>query len=193
MSIINSKINLVHYKNFLSQDECTDMMKNNQDGISFKRTRSIQHGVTNKITSKSKRLLFAEDLNYRIWRTGLKQMMTCGIIPRSSYPLVMLKYDKHEYTTKHLDCLTPQELAIHQSYNQHLFTFILYLNDDYCGGELEFDKLNLTIKPSAGDAYMWKNVLDTRKDEVFIPDVLSSHRSRPIRKGTKLNVVKFFT
>jgi len=52
-----------------------------------------------------------------------------------------------------------------------------YLNDDYEGGELFFDKLNLKIKPKAGDLYL------------FPSSYIYSHAAMPVTSGTKYSVV----
>ena len=52
-----------------------------------------------------------------------------------------------------------------------------YLNDDYEGGELHFDKLGLTIKPKAGDLYL------------FPSSYVYSHAAMPVTSGTKYSVV----
>jgi Rps23 Pro-64 3,4-dihydroxylase Tpa1-like proline 4-hydroxylase len=52
-----------------------------------------------------------------------------------------------------------------------------YLNDDYEGGELFFDKLNLKIKPKAGDLYL------------FPSSYIYSHAAMPVTSGTKYSIV----
>jgi predicted 2-oxoglutarate/Fe(II)-dependent dioxygenase YbiX len=52
-----------------------------------------------------------------------------------------------------------------------------YLNDDYEGGELFFDKLNLKIKPQAGDLYL------------FPSSYIYSHAAMPVTDGTKYSIV----
>ena len=41
---------------------------------------------------------------------------------------------------------------------QRIKTALLYLNDDFEGGETEFPKLNLFIKPKTGKLVIWDNV-----------------------------------
>jgi len=49
-----------------------------------------------------------------------------------------------------------------EEYNYIKFTALLYLNDDYQGGEIEFIDLNLKIKPEQGDLLIFKcDSLDT--------------------------------
>lgn len=57
------------------------------------------------------------------------------------------------------------------------WTSLIYLNDDYEGGELVFDDLGYSIKPTAGSI-------------VFFP-CLTSHSVRQITKGTKTYIFLF--
>ena len=57
---------------------------------------------------------------------------------------------------------------------------IAYYNDDYEGGELAFDKLNLKLKPASGDVV------------VFPSTFIYSHASLPVIEGTKFAAVTMF-
>lgn len=57
---------------------------------------------------------------------------------------------------------------------------LLYLNDDYEGGELRFPVHNLTIKPKAGDVILFPSGFEY------------PHESCPVTKGTKLAVTTWF-
>lgn len=73
-----------------------------------------------------------------------------------------------------------QHFQIHSDHG-YSYTCVLslvgYLNDDYEGGELHFDKLGLTIKPKAGDLYL------------FPSSYVYSHAAMPVTSGTKYSVV----
>lgn len=73
-----------------------------------------------------------------------------------------------------------QHFQIHSDHG-YSYTCVLslvgYLNDDYEGGELYFDKLNLKIKPKAGDLYL------------FPSSYIYSHAAMPVTSGTKYSVV----
>jgi predicted 2-oxoglutarate/Fe(II)-dependent dioxygenase YbiX len=70
-----------------------------------------------------------------------------------------------------------------QVHSDHGYSYICvlssvgYINDDYDGGELYFDKLNLTIKPKAGDLYL------------FPSSYIYSHAAMPVTNGVKYSVV----
>jgi prolyl 4-hydroxylase len=63
---------------------------------------------------------------------------------------------------------------------ERIATFILYLNDDYEGGDLEFPKVGLKYRGRAGDAVYFANV-----DPAGRPDPLSLHGGLPVTAGEK--------
>lgn len=70
-----------------------------------------------------------------------------------------------------------QEHADHGfSYNATV-SLVAYVNDEYEGGNLYFPKLNLDIKPKAGDLY------------IFPSTYLFSHRAMPVESGMKVSIV----
>ena len=70
-----------------------------------------------------------------------------------------------------------------QVHSDHGYSYICvlssvgYINDNYEGGELFFDKLNLKIKPKAGDLYL------------FPSSYIYSHAAMPVTKGVKYSIV----
>jgi len=57
----------------------------------------------------------------------------------------------------------------------------LYINDNYTGGELYFDKQDYKIKPDAGDLIIFPSAFPY------------SHEARPVKTGVKYCVVNFWT
>ena len=70
-----------------------------------------------------------------------------------------------------------QEHADHGFSYSATVSLVGYLNGDYEGGELYFPKLNLTIKPEAGDLY------------IFPSTYLFSHIAREVKEGVKYSLV----
>lgn len=56
-------------------------------------------------------------------------------------------------------------------------SLVAYLNDDYEGGELRFRLQDLTIKPEAGDLY------------IFPSNYIYPHKALPVENGTKYSLV----
>ncbi|MBL0916146.1 MAG: 2OG-Fe(II) oxygenase [Sphingopyxis sp.] len=88
-------------------------------------------------------------------------------------PLVVLRYEPGQQYRLHHDCLPGES-------NQRETTAIVYLNDDYDGGETVFPTVDITIKGSTGDALSFANTLpDGRVDE------RSRHAGQPVVRGSK--------
>lgn len=193
MKELHHSIKLHHYPNFISKIYCNHLIKKSRSCV-FYNTRSVQKGITNKLTSTSTTIYNEDYLFEKVWSYGSEYVLQdCKCPSMINNRMLMLKYEKHQYATKHIDALTPLEIKQYCYEKQHKYTFILYLNDDYEGGELHFDKLHFTLKPKSGDAFIWKNILDEKSGNYYIPNELSSHRSLPIKNGTKYCLVTFFT
>lgn len=80
----------------------------------------------------------------------------------------ILKYSVGQEFTSHYDGLTETGRAV---------SAILYLNNDYAGGELEFDNFGIKIKPDPGSLI------------VFPSNFAYSHIAHPVISGTKYAIV----
>ena len=80
----------------------------------------------------------------------------------------VVKYKKNQYFKEHSD---------HGWSYVSTVSLVGYPNDNYEGGELYFPKLNINIKPAAGDLY------------IFPSTYLFSHVAMPVRSGEKYSFV----
>jgi prolyl 4-hydroxylase len=87
--------------------------------------------------------------------------------------LTILRYRPGQQFRPHFD-------AIGQSRNQRTKTVLIYLNEGFVGGETQFPKIGVTIRPKAGDAIAFTN---TRDDDAADP--LSLHAGLPVMQGVK--------
>jgi prolyl 4-hydroxylase len=89
-------------------------------------------------------------------------------------PLQVLRYRPGGEYKPHFD-------AIPGFANQRILTMIVWLNEDYRGGETCFLKTGAKLKGGTGDALLFRNALpDGRRD----PD--SGHAGLPVTRGEKL-------
>ena len=86
----------------------------------------------------------------------------------SNEPYNVIRYKTGDHYPNHYDGNT--------SLGRHL-SVILYLNDDFEGGELYFKNFDLTIKPEAGMLLL------------FPSNYAYQHEARPITQGTKYAIV----
>lgn len=94
-------------------------------------------------------------------------------------PLQVLSYAPGEEYKLHSDALPPGQ-------NQRSDTFLVWLNDDFDGGETAFPRLGLELRGNAGDAVRFSNV---RADGEAEPAAV--HAGLPVTRGRKLMLSKW--
>ena len=87
-------------------------------------------------------------------------------------PLQILRYRPGQQYHPHFDWLGET--------NRRILTALIYLNDDYEGGETRFVKTGLTVKGRAGDVLLFRNI---GRDGGLDP--LSEHAGLPVTSGVK--------
>lgn len=92
----------------------------------------------------------------------------------------LLHYKPGETFELHSDFLQPGMHEEIEARGQRVATFLVYLSDDYDGGETEFSEANFKFKARKGDALMFLNV-----DANGAPDLMSMHAGLPPTRGEK--------
>lgn len=87
-------------------------------------------------------------------------------------PLQILRYRPGQQYHPHVDWLGED--------NARILTALIYLNDDYAGGETAFVKTGLRIRGRTGDALVFSSV-----DALGAYEPLSEHAGLPVSSGTK--------
>ena len=97
-------------------------------------------------------------------------------------PQVMHYAPGEEFTPHHdfLDAMKPGHAADLASRGQRMGTFLIFLNDDFEGGETEFPSAGIRHRARAGDALFFANITPDGQ-----PDPLTLHAGRPPTKGEK--------
>ena len=95
----------------------------------------------------------------------------------------LLRYDVGQTFAGHVDFLDPAVPLMKAEIDmvgQRIATFLIYLNDDFDGGQTEFPAANLRYRGKPGDAILFYNV---RPDGEPDPD--SAHAGLPPTRGRK--------
>ncbi len=95
----------------------------------------------------------------------------------------VLHYAPGQQFEPHVDFLDPGQPGYQmdlQQNGQRVATFLLYLNEDYQGGETDFPKIPWHYKGRKGDALLFWNV-----DPSGVPDRSTFHAGRPPTSGEK--------
>jgi hypothetical protein len=84
-----------------------------------------------------------------------------GIESRYFEVAKLLHYEPGQQFEAHCDFQEPATPALRQEierYGQRVATLLVYLNDDYAGGETDFPRIGLRYKGARGDALLFANV-----------------------------------
>ena len=95
------------------------------------------------------------------------------------------KYEKTDFFKLHSDALTEDQMP--DLGEQRLWTALLYLNDDFKGGQTYFPNIPEMIYPRQGDVILWPNVDENME---IIHDF--DHKSLTMIDGTKHVAVFLF-
>ena len=98
-----------------------------------------------------------------------------GTDVRAGEPLQVLHYEPGQQYREHSDALpgvSPPQ--------QRVLTFLVYLNDDFEGGETSFPQLGISFRGQAGDGLLFRNASDDGA-----PDPRSIHAGLPVTRGVK--------
>jgi len=134
--------------------------------------------------------------NFALTETSLLNLLVqARIAAAAGAPIAMmeafavLNYRVGEEASEHYDYLDPAVPAYAgqiAELGQRVATCLLYLNDDYEGGETAFPRLGLSHKGRAGDALVFLSV-----DASGAPDPRSLHAGRPPISGEKWVLSQF--
>jgi prolyl 4-hydroxylase len=162
-------------RGFLSQAECDYLIARSERHL---RPSFITDPATRRPIPHPTRTSFGmsfgptlEDL--AVHHINLRVAAASGTDVRSGEPLHVLRYAVGQEYRPHLDTLPGVE-------NQRTCTVLLYLNEDYQGGETVFEWLDLRIRGERGDALIFSTL-----DRDGRPDVSARHAGLPISGGTK--------
>jgi prolyl 4-hydroxylase len=87
--------------------------------------------------------------------------------------LALLRYSPGQEYRPHFD-------FVRGAANRRLQTALIYLNEDYDGGETRFVQTDLSVKGGAGDVILFRNEGDDTG-----PNPLSEHAGMPVTRGVK--------
>ena len=90
------------------------------------------------------------------------------------------KYPEGGYYKEHFDAKSEDNFQKDESFSQRKYSIIIYLNDDFSGGETIFPK-NISVKPLQGRLLLFSNLLN----ETNYIHPFSSHLSKKIVNGEK--------
>jgi prolyl 4-hydroxylase len=180
------------YDDVLSHDYCDDLVKRSLDVsypgkyLSMSNHRSDcehdTHGQANDRNIHRRILNDFTYIDYDIIATA------CSEALGRPYYLIesadILYYEKGHYMTPHHDWpYDPAKLDYYQKAGTRDAVALIYLNDNFQGGETYFSKLDVTIIPKKGSMSIWHHTQDLELDWSLI------HESKEILEGEKFAII----
>jgi prolyl 4-hydroxylase len=169
--------------NFLTKDECNKIMELSQSRL----IKSTVYTSNSDIEDKSVRI------SKQCWLTDLDDPFLVHLSKRiaqvtgtdvvSQEDLQIVKYDEGGFYKPHYDACNKETddcARLNKGLGPRYITFIMYLNDDFQGGETFFPNIQTKIKPELGKAAIFYNV---DNDGEILPKSL--HGGLDVRGGSK--------
>jgi prolyl 4-hydroxylase len=169
---------VIEKENFLSIEECDELIK--ESSSHFFRTTTLGKEIDGYRVAEGAWLSNSLDIV-----KNLKQKVNeeSGIPISNMEGTHIVKYEIGGEYKVHHDFFHPNESYFPNEMKrggQRLKTALVYLNDEFTGGETEFPKMSIKVKPKKGKLVLWDN---TNPDGS--PDYESLHAGLPVESGTK--------
>ena len=167
------------FKNILDRDSCKKIIRETSknlspssvtDGKKFK-TSKLRTSSSIFISNNSEELKKLQNkiCNLNDWKTDKTENFQ------------YVKYEENEKYDAHYDAFDISETKNLALKYQRIITNIIYLNDNFEGGETYFPMLNIDVKPEIGKVLTFENCIPN--SQYLNP--FSLHQSKPIKKGQK--------
>lgn len=157
--------------NFLSDYECNNII-NKANNTKFDTSSIYEDG--NKLALDNRKSL-STWIDEDIVSSRISDLLK---MPKENQEsLQIVKYNKGGYFLPHYDCSDDSESIVHD----RIITVLIYLNDNFKGGETIFQNLDIKIKPKKGTAIIfWSK---DNNNNIFEE---SLHSGSKILKGQKI-------
>lgn len=175
---------VMEIENFLSADVCDHIIETaKQKGI-VDSTIIDDRGtrVLDLFTRKSKQTWLTDSESQEVQTISERVSMITDMPKSHQEDMQVVAYPAGGYYNPHFDASFHPDVIpnMNRGCGPRLYTFLIYLNDDYEGGETDFPEIGVTIKPKKGKAILFQNI-DANQD--LIPE--SMHAGCPVKNGTK--------
>lgn len=172
------------HRNFFSPNQCDKLIQKKYD---YHRSKIIKKNAIVTDLNMRKSWTTYPDYNYNLeyldWKINMHMFSLYGT--NHSSLLQITKYHTGNYFNEHSDALYDDQ--IDKLGPQRLWTCLVYLNDDFEGGNTIFPYIDYECTPQTGKLICWKNL-----DSSFDRDPSMVHKSEPVTQGSKYILTKLF-
>jgi prolyl 4-hydroxylase len=175
----------MEYDDFLTGDECDTL-------ISLAQDRLEPSNVYNESTDKpdqqyriSTQAWFKKGSDAVVQKIDAFAASMSGLPDTHHEELQVVKYEEGGFFSPHYDaCYGKKDFCdrMNSEGGPRLWTFMVYLNDGFQGGETHFPKTDASVVPKKGKLIVFQNTMDD-EDRSVIKD--SFHGGNPVQSGEK--------
>jgi|DEB19_MinimDraft_3_1074340.scaffolds.fasta_scaffold02181_8 Rps23 Pro-64 3,4-dihydroxylase Tpa1-like proline 4-hydroxylase len=192
ISVINLEYGINLYRNAITKDKCNDVINNIESAISEGNPLIFWRGAQVNAQENIDDVRNCVDLKFKEEHLGTilpenKKLSEAYSIVKNSLDLCMRNYESlwhlqmQYYEAFNFVKYSPGKYfkihADHGPYYTCTVSAVVYLNDDYEGGEIDFIRHGIKIKPQAGDIV------------IFPSNFVYEHASCEVFSGNKYSVV----
>ena len=167
------------YKNAVSQNISKNIIGKYAHNLNKSAVTDGTNILSSKFRTSSSSFLDDEDINISTLRNSVCRLY--GFDKKNSENLQYAKYEVGQEYAPHYDAFDIDEIKKCGRKKQRVITNIIYLNDEFTGGETYFPELDISIKPEAGMMISFENCMA----ETTYLNPFSLHQSKPILSGKK--------
>lgn len=177
-------------ENFLSLEECQGLIALSEN--KFKDARVVDNKTGDFIQHKARTSMNAAFIRGETELISTIEKRIAELIHwevEKGEPIQVLRYEIGGEYKAHYDFFDPTTVGGQKNMEkggQRVGTFLMYLSDVDAGGATRFPSLNFEVRPKAGMALYFADLLPTGE-----PDKLSLHSSVPVVAGTKYLATKW--
>jgi len=176
------------FESLLSAEECEYVL-----GMSARHLRPAEivdqssgRPKESRVRTNSVSVLWPVHQDLVVHALNLRLSAAAGLAPENGEMINVLMYRPGEEYRPHYDFF-PIEAARSDSSGQRIRTLLVYLNEDYAGGETHFSTAGHKIKGRVGDGLLFHNC-----DANGAPDKSSLHAGLPVVSGQKWLLSKWY-
>ena len=174
----NSNLKYKVYSNILNKEECSSIIEQCKE-FKISKTTSGVNTVSTKYRKSLTALFSSELIEITKLRKSFAELTNTDILQQET-PISVIKYSEDDYYLPHIDAFGGTQQFPHPEAGDRLISGILYLNDDYIGGETFFKLENVKVKGNQGDLLLWYNL-----NENGSPNRNTLHEGLPVISGVK--------
>ncbi|MGH8177423.1 MAG: 2OG-Fe(II) oxygenase [Steroidobacter sp.] len=182
--IVSERPRVIVIEGFMSAAECDWLIERGRPSLRramVYRDSAKPRTADTRTNSEAPFTLFNADIVLNLIR---ERMSSATRAPTTFFEVAkLLHYEPGQQFALHADFLqinTPELLREVAARGQRAATFLVYLNDDFEGGETDFPRIPFRFKGGRGDALLFSNI-----DPAGAPDYDTVHAGLPPTRGEK--------